>query len=63
MKVELMGYKETVPLKHLASTPADYQARLMKDNINAGRLSIGQKYELVFPDRTIWQGSVTGISE
>ena len=48
-KIELIGYNEPVPLRHLASSPADYPARLMKDSINAGLLTIGQKYELVFP--------------
>ena len=63
IRIELMGYSETGTLKFLASSPADYQARLMKNYINAGLTTIGQKYELVFPDRTIWQCTVTGISE
>jgi hypothetical protein len=62
-RIELMGNSETRSLKFLESLPGDYQARLMKDNSNAGLLAIGQKYGLVFPDRTIWQGTVTGISE
>jgi hypothetical protein len=63
MRIELMGYSETGSIKFLESLPGEYHARLMKDNINAGLLSIGQKYELVFPDRTTWQSTVTGISE
>jgi len=63
MRIELMGYSETGSLKFLELPPGDYQARLTKDYINAGFTTIGQKYELVFPDWTIWQCTVTGISE
>ena len=62
-RIELMGYKEKAPLKYLESGGGDLQARLPKYNVDAGLITIGQKYELVFPDRTIWQCRVTGISE
>jgi hypothetical protein len=58
-----MGYSETGPLKYLDSSPGDYQARLMKDSVSAILSAIGQKYELVFPDKTIWQCTVTGNFE
>ncbi|MGB8031622.1 MAG: hypothetical protein WCF30_18370 [Terracidiphilus sp.] len=62
-KTELMGYRiwssdEPVPL-----IPGDYQARFLKGPKPAGPQMLGEKYELVLPDRTVWQCTVTGISE
>ena len=62
-KTELMGYRiwssdEPVPL-----VPGDYEARLLRGPQAAGPQMLGEKYELVLPDRTVWQCTVTGISE
>jgi len=62
-KAELMGYRiwssdEPVPL-----VPGDYEARFLKGPQPAGPLMLGEKYELVLPDRTLWQCKVTGIWE
>jgi hypothetical protein len=56
-KVELMGpnfQKFTISL-------GDFQARLIKNAPNAA--VIGQKYELLFPNKYVWRCAVTGISE
>jgi hypothetical protein len=42
-------------------TPGNYQARLLRDPHNA--TPIGQEYEFVLPDRSIWRTTVTGFSE
>jgi hypothetical protein len=55
-KIELMGDRN--PL-----LPGDYQARLVKAGQAAAADPLGEKYELVFPDRTIWRCTVTGMSE
>ena len=58
-KVELMGDQ----FSKLKLSPGDYQARLLKSTPNADLTEIGQKFEFVLPDRTIWLCSITGVSE
>ena len=43
--------------------PGDYNARLLKSSKDPGTSPLYDEYELVLPDRTIWRGTVTGISE
>jgi hypothetical protein len=62
-KIELMGDEIWLPERPIGLVPADYQARLLKAGHQKGSNPIGDKYELVFPDQTIWRCSVTGISE
>lgn len=62
MKIELAG--SWLWTRSTASAPlavGDYTARLLKDTPDKSPL--GREYELVFPDRTIWRGTVTGVSE
>jgi hypothetical protein len=44
-------------------TPGDYNARLVKSAKDPGEAPLYDEYEIVLPDRTIWRGTVTGISE
>lgn len=44
-------------------TIGDYQARRVKRTKGAGNNLLGERYEFLFPDRTVWPASVTGISE
>ena len=63
-KIELMGY--WLWTRDTASAPlgvGDYQARMLKDAPKKSPNPLGREYELVFPDRTVWRGTVTGYSE
>jgi hypothetical protein len=62
-KIELMGNQVWLPFAPVALVPGDYQARLLKPGHREGANPIGEKYELLLPDRTIWRCTVTGISE
>jgi hypothetical protein len=62
-KVELMGSQIWGSGQSIRLVPGDYQARLLKAPRPAGANPIDDKYELVLPDRTVWQCTVTGISE
>jgi hypothetical protein len=43
--------------------PGDYQARLLKSPQNLKNGPIGWEYELLLPDRTVWNATVTGLYE
>ena len=43
--------------------PGDYVARFAKKLHTPGLQEIGQKYEILFPDRTYWRCTVAGFSE
>lgn len=43
--------------------PGDYNARLLKPSKDPGTSPLYDEYEIVLPDRTIWRGTVTGVSE
>jgi hypothetical protein len=58
-----MGYKEDYSLQYLESLPVDFKARTIKGGPNPSVAKIHQKIEFVFPDKTVWQCTVTGISE
>jgi hypothetical protein len=58
-----MGDKEDYSLQYLESIPGDFHARLIKGGSNPSLAKIHQKIEFVFPDKTVWQCTVTGISE
>jgi len=62
-KLELMGYQIWLPERPIALVPADYKARLFKAPHAQGQNPIGDEYELVMPDETVWRCTVTGISE
>lgn len=62
-KIELMGTRDLGPFKGLKLALENYQARLVNDNSSAELNMIGQKYELVLRDKTVWRCTVTGISE
>ena len=64
IKMELTGY--WLWAKDAASVPlniGDYQARVLRDTPAKSANPIGREYEVVFPDRTVWRGTVTGYSE
>jgi hypothetical protein len=63
-KIELMGYCNWTKAKapDLIGL-GDYQARLIKGMPKNGTGQIGEEYELILADRTIWRTTVTGISE
>jgi len=62
-KIELIGDKDVMPYQSVGLSLGDYQARLLKSSSDADFTKIGQKYDLAFPDSTIWQCTVSGISE
>jgi hypothetical protein len=62
-KLELMGYQIWFPSRPIPLIPGEYPARLFKAPRVAGANPIGDEYELVLPDQTIWRCTVTGISE
>lgn len=62
-KLELMGYQIWLPEHRIDLVPADYKARLFKAPHAQGQNPIGDEYELVMPDATVWRCTVTGISE
>jgi hypothetical protein len=43
-------------------SPGDFHARSLEKNGKPFD-AIGQRFELEFPDNTVWQGTVTGVSE
>jgi hypothetical protein len=55
-KVELMG--DNVPI-----IPGDYVARFAKKSHSDDLQLLGQKYEILFPDKTYWSCTVVGFSE
>ena len=63
-KIELMGYCNWTKVKapDLIGL-GDYHARLIKGLPKSGIGPIGEQYELILADRTIWRTTVTGISE
>jgi len=61
-KFELMG-SQIWSRGPIRLTPADYQARLFKAHSATSQNPIGEEYELLLPDQTIWRCTVTGISE
>ena len=54
-KVDLMGSTVPIPL-------GDYEAKQVKSPV-PGLQEIGQKYEILLRDRSIWRCTVTGFSE
>jgi hypothetical protein len=55
-KVDLMG--ENVPM-----IPGNYVARFVKKSHSDDLQLLGQKYEILFPDKTYWRCTVAGFSE
>lgn len=55
-KVDLMG--DNVPI-----TPGDFVARPVKKSHADDLQLLGQKYEILFPDKTHWLCTVAGFSE
>ena len=55
-KVDLMG--ENVPM-----IPGDYVARFVKKAHSDDLQLLGQKYDILFPDKTYWRCTVAGFSE
>jgi hypothetical protein len=63
-KIELMGdWIWYLRYYELAISPGDYQARFLKDSPKKNAGPIFQEYELVLPERTTRQCTVTGVSE
>lgn len=62
-KIELMGDQIWLPEQAIGLIPAEYQARLLKPGHPPAANPIGDKYEILLPDQTIWRCTVTGISE
>jgi hypothetical protein len=60
--VELTGYF-LYTFSQVQLTPGDYYARLVKAVHDSHTAPLFNEYEIVLPDRTIWRGTVTGISE
>ena len=60
-KVELRGLQSaTLQNENLLG---DAQVRFLKDPSKTGPRLLFQKFEEVFPDKRVWQFSITGVSE
>jgi hypothetical protein len=57
--VELMGQS----YRNYSLAPGDFSARLIKSAKNTDQTAVGQKFELLSPERYKWLCIVTGISE
>jgi len=62
-KMELRGYRIWAPDEPVPLIPGDYPARMLKAPEQPGPQMLGEKYELVLPDRVVWQCTITGITE
>lgn len=63
-KVELTGQVELRSDDYdIALLPGEYQARLFKDPRKEKKTPLFQEYEVLFPDGTVWRGSVMGVAE
>jgi hypothetical protein len=61
-KVELRG-DWAYSNYQLRLAPGDYDARFLKANHHSDDFPIGQEYEILLPDKRVFRGIVTGISE
>jgi hypothetical protein len=63
-KLELSGYSWlTKRLDDAQLVPGDYQARLVKDPHKVDGTLLYREYEILLPDGTVWDCSVSGLSE
>ena len=62
-KLELNGGQYSHFTKFYKLPLGDYQARLLKDSHKITGTPMYQQYELVLPDHTVWDCTVTGFSE
>jgi hypothetical protein len=61
-KVELRADRKA-PFQYFKLPLGDYQVRLLKDPHKLGDTPIFQIYELLLPDKTVMNFTITGISE
>lgn len=61
-KVELR-VSDDILFQYYKAPLGDYQARLLKASDDANNAPIGEVYEVLLPNNTVWHGNVTGISE
>ena len=62
-KLELIGARVWLPtFAAYPVLPGEYKARLLKNKSKAGALLLGNEYELVLSEKSIWRCTVIGIS-
>jgi hypothetical protein len=61
-KIVLSGLAVHYDKSDMLIVPGDYQVKLTKDNHNSDSTLLGQEYDLLLPDGTIWHCVTTGIS-
>jgi hypothetical protein len=62
MKIELVGDVGTGSLS-VYLPPGDYRARLTAKSPGTILTALGQGYELLLPDKSVWSGNISGFSE
>jgi len=63
-RIELKGALKSFRHDHqIRMLPGDYVAHLQRNAHQTGDTQLFQRYDLLMPDKTVWQTSVTGISE
>jgi hypothetical protein len=63
-KIELNGVLRSFHHDHqIRMLPGDYLAHLLKNTHRTSDTPLFQRYDILMPDKTVWQTSVTGISE
>lgn len=62
-KVELWGSSNIGKYKSAILAPGNYMAQLTKDSHNADQTVLSQSYSLLLPDGTVWQCTLSGVTE
>jgi len=63
-KIELKGVLKSFHHDHqIRMLPGDYLAHLQRNAHQTGDTKLFQRYDILMPDKTVWQTTVTGISE
>jgi hypothetical protein len=63
-KIELTGVLTSFHHDHqIRMLPGDYLAHFVKNEHKTGNTPLFQGFDILMPDKTVWQSTVTGISE
>lgn len=62
-KLRLSGNAVQIKMTLMLIAPGDYAAKLIKDVRNSDGSLLNQEYDLLLPDKIVWQCFTVGISE